>query len=134
MNVSGDTQFSMGRRLGPTYVMATQDYLEAPVSRERNKLLVSSCPERIILEVGARLDKNNYFDHAPVLEFLRHVRNCVAHDGRFNVERVPYPAEFDGMTIDEDTVGRLDERFLPGDLMALVDAVADHVRSQATTT
>lgn len=38
-----------------------------------------------LLEVGDALSRNNYFDNAPELEFVRHVRNGIAHGNRFHI-------------------------------------------------
>jgi hypothetical protein len=41
-----------------------------------------------LLAVGDALAKNDYFDHAPALELVRHLRNGIAHGNRFDI-RVP---------------------------------------------
>lgn len=38
-----------------------------------------------LLNVGDALAQNDYFDRAPVIELLRHLRNGVAHGNRFNI-------------------------------------------------
>lgn len=35
--------------------------------------------------IADRLSRNSYFNKTPELEFLRHVRNAVAHGIRFNL-------------------------------------------------
>jgi len=40
-----------------------------------------------LLTVGDALAKNKYFDHAPELELLRHLRNGIAHGNSFNIKR-----------------------------------------------
>jgi hypothetical protein len=40
-----------------------------------------------LLTVGDALAKNDYFDHAPVLELLYHLRNGVAHGNVFHFTR-----------------------------------------------
>ena len=43
-----------------------------------------------LLAVGGALKRNGYFDRAPELELVRHLRNGVAHGNRFNIL---YPGE-----------------------------------------
>jgi len=38
-----------------------------------------------LLAVGDALAKNDYFDHAPELELVRHLRNGIAHGNRFDI-------------------------------------------------
>jgi len=38
-----------------------------------------------LLTVGDALTQNSYFDHAPELELVRHLRNGVGHGNRFNI-------------------------------------------------
>lgn len=38
-----------------------------------------------ILMLGDELSENSYFDNAPLLELVRHLRNGVAHGNRFNI-------------------------------------------------
>lgn len=39
-----------------------------------------------LLAVGDELQKHGYFDHAPILELVYHLRNGVAHGNRFNID------------------------------------------------
>jgi hypothetical protein len=45
-----------------------------------------------LLTVGDAADVHRYFDKAPELELLRHLRNGVAHGNRFNIKSVQRPA------------------------------------------
>jgi hypothetical protein len=49
-----------------------------------------------LLAVGDALARNGYFDHAPELELVRHLRNGIAHGNRFRIdhpdELKKYPA------------------------------------------
>ena len=49
-----------------------------------------------LLTVGDALSRHGYFDRAPELELLRHLRNGIAHGNRFRIERpeslLKYPA------------------------------------------
>jgi len=38
-----------------------------------------------LLTIGDALSRNDYFDKAPELELLRHLRNAVAHGNRFHI-------------------------------------------------
>jgi hypothetical protein len=40
-----------------------------------------------IIALGDALAAHRYFDHAPVLELVRHLRNGVAHGNRFNIRK-----------------------------------------------
>ena len=40
-----------------------------------------------LLTVGDALKKDDYFDHAPELELLRHLRNGVAHGNTFRIDQ-----------------------------------------------
>jgi hypothetical protein len=40
-----------------------------------------------LLAIGDAVSANNYFDRAPELELLRHLRNGVAHGNRFKIDR-----------------------------------------------
>jgi hypothetical protein len=39
-----------------------------------------------LLMLGDELARNHYFDHAPILELVYHLRNGVAHGNRFNID------------------------------------------------
>ncbi len=45
-----------------------------------------------LLAVGDALKRNDYFDHAPELELVRHLRNGIAHGNRFAIQKLTYPA------------------------------------------
>lgn len=40
-----------------------------------------------LLTLGDALDKAKYFDRAPILELVRHLRNGVAHGNQFNIRK-----------------------------------------------
>jgi hypothetical protein len=40
-----------------------------------------------LLTLGDALSSHRYFDHAPELELVRHLRNGVAHGNRFNIDQ-----------------------------------------------
>jgi hypothetical protein len=41
-----------------------------------------------MLTIGDALKKANYFDHAPELELIYHLRNGIAHGNKFNIDLV----------------------------------------------
>ena len=49
-----------------------------------------------LLAVGDALEHHNYFDHAPELELVYHLRNGIAHGNRFDIRNLQrltkYPA------------------------------------------
>jgi hypothetical protein len=52
-----------------------------------------------LLVLGDRLARHNYFDRAPVLEFIRYLRNGIAHGNEFEIRNPAalrqYPAHVD---------------------------------------
>lgn len=40
-----------------------------------------------LLRLGDALQKNDYFDHAPELELVYHLRNGLAHGNKFNIDK-----------------------------------------------
>lgn len=47
-----------------------------------------------LLRVGDVLSKHNYFDRAPELELVRHLRNGIAHGNRFRIDNPSSLAKF----------------------------------------
>lgn len=41
-----------------------------------------------LLLIGDELSKQNYFDRAPILELIRHLRNGIAHGNRFKIDNL----------------------------------------------
>ena len=39
-----------------------------------------------LLALGDELQRHDYFDHAPIVELVYHLRNGVAHGNRFNID------------------------------------------------
>jgi hypothetical protein len=61
-------------------------YLELPTTDEElaaqfNLVWLSGA----LLQLGDALSQKKYFDHAPELELIYHIRNGVAHGNRFNI-------------------------------------------------
>lgn len=53
-------------------------------------------PSGSLITLGDALSVENYFDHAPILELVYHLRNAVAHGNRFSITNMTrlqrYPA------------------------------------------
>jgi hypothetical protein len=45
-----------------------------------------------LLAVGDALARHDYFDRAPELELIRHLRNGIAHGNLFKIQKVEHPA------------------------------------------
>lgn len=73
------------RRYDLTYVM---ELLQSDHDL-RTELDQAWCVSSLVL-LGDRLAAENYFDRAPVLEMVRHLRNGIAHGNRFTIRK---PAE-----------------------------------------
>lgn len=94
-----------------------------------------------MLAVGDALERNGYFDRAPELELIRHLRNGIAHGNRFHIrdpEKLKkYPAhnrdgyhngtifkitpELDGQPVLFDFIGA-------GDVLDLLHSVGHHLK------
>ena len=75
---------SVPRKNGPPFTFGTQDTFYNAVVRdtireEFPRIWLTGA----LLAVGDALKDNNYFDHAPELELVYHLRNGVAHGNRF---------------------------------------------------
>lgn len=92
-----------------------------------------------LLAVGDAVSRSGYFDRAPELELLRHVRNGVAHGNRFNITNpvalATYPAHnrFAWVKSDKHSIFEITRAlhgqlvlfdFMgPGDVLDLLDSV-----------
>ena len=85
--------------------------------------------------LGDALHDNNYFDRAPVLEAVRHLRNAVSHGNAFHFKpgmpNPRFPAGFRGFTITAADQGKavFFEWCSTGDAFDLFDDVAAHLRA-----
>ncbi len=79
---------SVQRKDGTKWSFDTQDAL---VSAVANQAIAAELPRvwlaGSLLAVGDALKDNSYFDHAPELELVYHLRNGVAHGNRFDIRR-----------------------------------------------
>ena len=64
---------------GPTTALSVWLKKSAALSRTQKH-------RRTLLTLGDTLAASGYFDHASELELVRHIRNGIAHDNRYNIE------------------------------------------------
>jgi hypothetical protein len=87
----------------------------------------------ILSWIGDKLSENGYFDKSPELEFVRHVRNGIAHGNRFNfLHGEPRrPARFRDSEITPALEGTpvLFEFLSTGDVFDLLDYIKEHLRA-----
>ncbi|WP_249353223.1 hypothetical protein [Rhodococcus sp. Q] len=146
------------RRSGKSdYTLPIREVVEASqLDKDRQWAVIESWLELSIIRVGAALDERKYFDKAPVLVFFKHVRNGLAHGNTFDRPTAEaeqrgnegdqkrkrrragqdgywaLTARFGDRTITKKTEGRVyGGRGLlkRGDLLALLDEVAAHLRT-----
>lgn len=106
----------------------------------RDELDRAWCVSSLIL-LGDRLAMENYYDRAPVLEMVRHLRNGIAHGNRFTLrnpsELSTWPAhmrdaacrssETFEITPDLDGSAVLFDYMGPGDVLDLLISVSTHL-------
>lgn len=81
-NPTGEIQ----RKDGTTHTLDLRHYLD--LLRENHDLqrnFLRTWAMGALLMLGDELAQHDYFDHAPVLELVYHLRNGVAHGNRFNL-------------------------------------------------
>ncbi|MCF2487498.1 hypothetical protein [Dyadobacter sp. CY347] len=85
-----------------------------------------------ILKIGDLLAKSGYFTKTPELEFMRHLRNGIAHGNQFNfVPAEPRrPASFETFVIENGLHGKtvLGDFIESGDVLALFDLLESNLR------
>jgi hypothetical protein len=105
-------------------------------------------PTGALLALGDALTAENYFDHAPILEMVYHLRNGIAHGNRFEIRKVQrlqqYPAHnrgaqiagkgtrVFGITPDLNGQEVLFSYMESGDVQDLLMSVGGHLRHLAT--
>lgn len=99
------------------------------------------CISSLIL-LGDRLAEDDYFDRAPILEMVRHLRNGIAHGNRFTIlnasELAKWPAHnrnascssTEPLEINAELNGKqiLFDFMAPGDVLDLLISVWAHLR------
>jgi hypothetical protein len=76
------------RKDGTAHILNMRHYLK--LFREDHAVqseILRSWAMGALLTVGDELSLHKYFDHAPVLELVYHLRNAVAHGNRFCITR-----------------------------------------------
>jgi hypothetical protein len=133
---------SVPRKSAPAWQIDTQDTFYNAVVRDT----ISEEFPRIwltgsLLRIGDALKANRYFDHAPVLELVRHLRNGVAHGNSFDIrypdELTTYPAHNRDAAFHTDTIFEITpplngatvlfEFMDAGDVLDLLSSVASHL-------
>lgn len=125
-NLPSDGFVQHGRKTGAMHRLAIAPYFHSgEVNGSTNLGMINAWPNLMILELGHLLAEEDYFDKRPLFEFVRHVRNAIAHGGRFNIKGKWWrDAIFDGIRLSKEYDGRLlKDAVLPGDMLALIDAV-----------
>jgi hypothetical protein len=75
---------SVPRKNGPPFTFGTQDtFYDAVVRDTIREQFPRIWLTGALLAVGDALKDNNYFDHAPELELVYHLRNGIAHGNHF---------------------------------------------------
>jgi hypothetical protein len=93
-----------------------------------------------LLTLGDALSDHRYFDRAPILEMVRHLRNAVAHGNQFHIRSPKQLAEHPAYT-PRTSAGRqwkitprvdgeelLFALMQPGDVVSVLDWAAQHLR------
>jgi hypothetical protein len=76
---------SVPRKDGTQWSFDTQDALGDLANKTIAEELPRSWLAGSLLALGDRLERNDYFDHAPELELVYHLRNGIAHGNRFDI-------------------------------------------------
>ncbi|MFP3567851.1 hypothetical protein [Paraburkholderia sp. SIMBA_030] len=83
------------RKDGTKHVFAFDHYLrEASQHSQTKDDLDCVWLTGALIALGDALERNNYFDRAPHLELLRHLRNGVSHGNRFRIDQPAKLAKF----------------------------------------
>ena len=76
---------SVPRKDGTNWSFDTQDALADLAKKTIAEELPRVWLAGSLLALGDRLERNAYFDHAPELELVYHLRNGIAHGNRFEI-------------------------------------------------
>jgi hypothetical protein len=129
---------SVQRKDGTKWSFDMQDAL---VSAVVNQAIAEEFPRvwltGSLLAVGDALKGNDYFDHAPELELVRHLRNGIAHGNRFAIQKLTYPAHNRDAAFHTNTIFEIKPKlngqsvlfdFMgAGDVLDLLSSVAAHL-------
>ncbi|QHC59613.1 hypothetical protein [Rathayibacter sp. VKM Ac-2760] len=96
-----------------------------------SEAIMHSWASLMCLTMGHRL-KESGLSTRPLFEFVRHLRNAVAHGETFTIDHWKGTAQFDHLIITPDHNGiRLWDFLTAGDVLALLDAVILELRAEA---
>ena len=138
-----DDPIQLRQRDSHDYHLPIRDAVElASHDPERQRAVLDAWLEMAILRIGDELGQQHYFDKAPVLIFLRRVRNGLAHGNKFDPQPPnagaktngwqSLPARYGGLEITWESQGRVlgsGGLLKRGDALGLLDAVAAHLRT-----
>lgn len=90
-----------------------------------NLTILRVMPSLMVLEVWEMMKQLSApLPKSPHIEFLRHVRNAIAHNSRFDIHHMATPARFENIEITPQHHNTpLADLVLPGDMLALLDAL-----------
>ncbi|EID79760.1 MULTISPECIES: hypothetical protein [Rhodococcus] len=118
------------------YILPIKESLDAvQTDRTMQMNLVRSWAELSVLKVGQEMKNAKYFnDHRPIFEYLRHVRNAVAHGNAFHFQGsnpVKHPASFRSHHIDTRMEGTIcvSGELKVGEVFLLLDDIASDLRT-----
>jgi hypothetical protein len=134
LGLSTDALLMNRRSNGEKHWLALDDYFApGPGIQAVNDAILNSWACLMCLAMGHRL-KSSGLGQRPLFEFVRHLRNAVAHGETFDIRHLPGPAIFEHLVITRDLDGTDLWAFVTaGDVLALLDAVILELRSAAAS-
>jgi len=134
LNYLRNPEVRLSRRRGEDYTLDVPAAVQAVRSSGAFNLSVMQVPlGAALVRLGDALSRHDYFDHAPILEFVRHLRNGVSHGNRFLIRpgEPRRPAHFRDLAITPALNGSpvLFDFLETGDCIDVLDAVEAHLRA-----
>lgn len=121
--------FTSRKKHPPHFEAVDLSAWDADSSRQMNLMLLQAWPSFLLLQTADLVQNSLPSELSPDFQFLRHVRNAIAHNGRFNIRSIKRPAIFDNYEITQELHGTPLEDFLEaGDLLALLDHIERRLR------
>ena len=75
------------RKDGTFHTLNLRHYLDVlRADRSLQEAFLRTWAMGTLLELGDKLAKHNYFDRAPILELVYHLRNGIAHGNQFHID------------------------------------------------
>jgi hypothetical protein len=85
--LGGDPEGEIKRKDGTFHTLNLRHYLDLlRADRSLQEDFLRTWAMGGLLALGDELTKHGYFDHAPVLELVYHLRNAIAHGNRFHID------------------------------------------------